>query len=147
MKVAELEEALAKKSQPSLRLNQSIAHQKHQNSQVHNLSNVEENSFLSISNMNQSMSEYVMIKMLEEDLVKIRELNKKIEDENIRLRRERDEERSRNMSKSNTNFESEIVYRLKEENEKLMNEKNALSRKIESLSVMAEENKNLKVKI
>ena len=51
------------------------------------------------------------------------------------------------MSKSNTNFESEIVYRLKEENEKLVNEKNALSRKIESLSVIAEENKSLKTKM
>ena len=88
-----------------------------------------------------------MIKMLEEDLIKIRELNRKIEEENTRLRRERDEERSRNMSKSNTHFESEMVFRLKEENEKLMSEKNALNRKIESLSVIVEENKTLKTKI
>ena len=97
--------------------------------------------------MNHSMMSEVAIRKLEEKLIEIRDLNTKMMEENIRLRKERDEERNKNLSHSDIHFESEVINKLKEENEKLINEKLASKKKIESLSSLVEENKKVKFQI
>jgi hypothetical protein len=90
-------------------------------------------SLMNESNLNQSMTSEAAVAKLEENLRTLGLLNARLQEDNTRLRKERDHYRNEANKQSQPLDESRLV-KVQEEKETLENEKKALQRKLESLS-------------